>query len=606
MPFTLLRSLSARVVAMTMAGIVFVSVLDIVGTGIAMRAEAIRQAAAQQETDMRVAWNQIHASGSDIREVDGQLRAGDHVLDGDTALVDRIKALVGGAATVFRGDLRVATNVVKPDGSRGVGTRLAQGPVHEAVLRDGRPYRGEAEVLGVPYFVAYDPIVAPGGNVVGVLFVGVPKAEFFAPVDAFIWRAGTVGIVVALAVAGLVLVATRRLFSPLDGLRRAMERLARGDDAAVVAGAERNDDVGGMARAVVLFQESARERRQLETSSAALRDTAEAERRRGETFRVEAASALSAAVAALGAGLDHLSQGDLTYRLSETFASDYRKLQEDFNAAVGQLQDAMAVIGQDAQGILAMAGEVSRTSDDLSRRIEQQAAGLEETAAALDGITGAMRGTAAAAVEARTTAAAAKVEAEGSTTVVAGAMTAMDGIARSSREIGQIIGVIDEIAFQTNLLALNAGVEAARAGDAGRGFAVVASEVRALAQRSAEAAKEIKALISASAAEVGTGVDLVGRTGAALERILGHVAALHGAVDRITGAAQEQAGSLQEVNTAVGDIDRVTQQNAALVQETSGASDRLAQAAGGLSDLIGRFRVGDPARSEPARSRRAA
>ena len=605
MPRPLLRSLSARVVALTMAIIVLVSTVDVLGTIYAMRSDAGRQAASQEEVNMRVAWHLLRSSGADIREADGKLYAGEQPIDGNAGLVDGIKSLVGGAATVFHGDLRVTTNVVKPDGSRAVGTKLAQGPVYDAVLRDGHPYRGEAEILGVPYLVAYDPIKGQGGTVLGALFVGVPKAEFFASADAFARQAVIVGVLIALVAAAAMLWTTRKLFSPLDGLRRAMERLAQGDAEAAVDGAQRSDDIGGMARAVVRFQDSALEKRRLEASAVAMRDAADAERRQGETSRAAAARALRDAVAALGAGLDHLSQGDLTYRLSDAFAADYRKLQEDFNAALAQLQDTMGVIREDAQGIRSMAGDVSQTADELSRRIEQQAANLEETAAALDGITKAVRSTAQGAVQARSTAAAAKSEAESSRRVVVDAVAAMDGIARSSREIGQIIGVIDEIAFQTNLLALNAGVEAARAGDAGRGFAVVASEVRGLAQRSADAAREIKTLISASTAQVTAGVDLVGETGSALDRILGHVETLHNAVDAITAATQDQAGSLNQVNTAICDMDRVTQQNAALVEETSAASQTLAQGAENLAHLIGRFQVGD-AHRVPSPRRRAA
>ena len=290
MSLPVLRSLSARVVALTMIGIVLVSVLNVLGTIYAMRSDAGRQAAAQEETNMRVAWHLLRASGADIRETDGKLYAGEQVLDGDASLVDRVKALVGGAATVFHGDLRVATNVLKPDGSRGVGTRLAPGPIFDTVLRDGRPYRGEAEILGVPYLVAYDPIKASGGAVLGALFVGVPKAEFFASADAFVSQAVVAGLFIALVTAGAMLWTTRKLFSPLDGLRRAMERLAQGDAEAAVNGAGRSDDIGGMARAVVRFQDSALEKRRLEASSVALRDAADAERRQGETSRAAAAA----------------------------------------------------------------------------------------------------------------------------------------------------------------------------------------------------------------------------------------------------------------------------------------------------------------------------
>jgi methyl-accepting chemotaxis protein len=259
-------------------------------------------------------------------------------------------------------------------------------------------------------------------------------------------------------------------------------------------------------------------------------------------------------------------------------------------------------IAGSASGIRGGAREVSSASGDLARRTERQAASLEEAAAAIEEITTVVRKSAEGANEARDVASRAHAEAARSGDVVREAVEAMAGIEHSARQITQIIGVIDEIAFQTNLLALNAGVEAARAGDAGRGFAVVASEVRALAQRSADAAKEIKALIMASTGQVETGVDLVRRTGEALEQIVAEVSRLNGLVAGIAGAAQEQALGMQQVNTTVADMDRTTQQNAAMVEEASAASAALAAEAETLARLIGQFRVESDDSARPARA----
>jgi methyl-accepting chemotaxis protein len=236
-------------------------------------------------------------------------------------------------------------------------------------------------------------------------------------------------------------------------------------------------------------------------------------------------------------------------------------------------------------------GEISTAADDLSRRTEQQAAGLEQTAAALDEITATVSLTADGAGHAREVVTSTRASAERGGRVVGDAIAAMSEIARSSKEVNQIIGVIDEIAFQTNLLALNAGVEAARAGDAGKGFAVVASEVRALAQRSAEAAKEIKALISTSGQQVDLGVDLVTQTGSALSEILGQITEIDSAVDEIAASAREQALGLGQVNTAVNQMDQVTQQNAAMVEQSTAASHALMREAESLQGLVGRFSV---------------
>ena len=279
----------------------------------------------------------------------------------------------------------------------------------------------------------------------------------------------------------------------------------------------------------------------------------------------------------------------------------YRKLQSDFNDAIETLEGVMQHVSGTASAIHSGTQEIAAAADDLSQRTEEQAASLEETAAALHEITATVERSAHGATQAREVVALADEDAKKSAIVVRQAVDAMDAIAKSSQQISQIIGVIDEIAFQTNLLALNAGVEAARAGDAGRGFAVVASEVRALAQRSAEAAKEIKGLISTSTTHVSHGVSLVAETGKSLERIVAQVAEVNGVIAEIASGAKEQSIALAEVNTAIGQMDQVTQQNATMVEETTAASHSLAQETEQLASMIGEFRVnvaqgGDPVR----------
>jgi methyl-accepting chemotaxis protein len=295
----------------------------------------------------------------------------------------------------------------------------------------------------------------------------------------------------------------------------------------------------------------------------------------------------------VAAGLEKLSSGDLLFRLTTDFGGDYEKLRTDFNAAMEQLQETMQAIATNTQGVRSGAEEITQASDDLSRRTEQQAASLEETAAALDQITATVRRTAEVANEARNLVSTSKDDAERSGDVVHQTVGAMEGIESSSKQIANIIGVIDEIAFQTNLLALNAGVEAARAGDAGRGFAVVATEVRALAQRSADAAKEIKTLISASTQQVDVGVKLVSETGQALGRIVSQVSQLNGLVTELAASAKEQATGLGEVNAAVNQMDQVTQQNAAMVEQATAASHGLSGESQELARLVGQFRIGE-------------
>jgi methyl-accepting chemotaxis protein len=308
----------------------------------------------------------------------------------------------------------------------------------------------------------------------------------------------------------------------------------------------------------------------------------------------EAAHQDQIAIENLASGLARLADGDLVTRIDTVFAPKTEKLRSDFNSAVEKLRQTMQSIRTNIDAIHVGSGEISSAADDLSRRTEQQAASLEETAATLDEITATVKNTAQGAIHAREVVTGAKADADESGEVVRQAITAMGGIETSSRQIGQIIGVIDEIAFQTNLLALNAGVEAARAGDAGRGFAVVASEVRALAQRSAEAAKEIKGLISTSTSQVSQGVDLVGATGKALGRIVAQIAEIDTVVSRIAVSAQEQASALHQVNTTLNQMDQVTQQNAAMVEETTAAAHMLNQESDELASLVGRFQTGGP------------
>jgi len=313
-----------------------------------------------------------------------------------------------------------------------------------------------------------------------------------------------------------------------------------------------------MAGAVQTFKDGAVEKVRLAEEAARIRDVAEAERGRNAAATAEAARELAVVVDALGSAMTRLSGGDLTCRVDQAFSADYQRLRMDFNATVEKLQQTMIVIAASSHEINAGAENVSQTADSLARRTEQQAAGLEQTAAALDQITATVQRSATGAAKARTVVAEARSDAEHSGKVVRDAVTAMGEIEASSRQISQIIGVIDEIAFQTNLLALNAGVEAARAGDAGRGFAVVASEVRGLAQRAAVAAKEIKQLISASTRQVGAGVSLVSQTGEALRAIIAQVAQIDEVVGQIAASAQEEAVALNQISAAMNQICRNT------------------------------------------------
>ena len=427
------------------------------------------------------------------------------------------------------------------------------------------------------------------------------QANAFKSAD-WVLGLGSAGCVLLAGLIGWML--TRGIAKPVSAMTGAMTRLAGGDNDVAIPALGRKDEIGRMAGAVQIFKTAALQKADLEREAETQRQAAESTRHAAEAERAETAAQQGRVVADLATGLERLSSGVLTFRLRDAFDPAYEKLRADFNAAMDKLQQTMTVVTGNTAGIRSGTNEISAASDDLSRRTEQQAASLEETAAALDEITATVRRTAEGAGQARDAVAAAKADAEHSSQVVTEAVAAMGEIEASAGQISQIIGVIDEIAFQTNLLALNAGVEAARAGDAGRGFAVVASEVRALAQRSADAAKQIKTLISASSQQVSHGVARVGETGQALQRIAAQVAQLNDVIGEIAASAQEQATGLAQVNIAVNQMDQATQQNAAMVEESTAASRALAHEAQGLSDLIGQFQVG--AESAPARGGRRA
>jgi methyl-accepting chemotaxis protein len=416
------------------------------------------------------------------------------------------------------------------------------------------------------------------------------RAQSLAQFSRILMAAALLSGIVFAAI--LIVLSRSAIVRPILQLAGDMRRLASGQNDITVSGAGRADEVGEMAKSVETFRQSGLERARLEAEAAGFQQELDRKLKDMEAAFDAAGREQQAVVEVMAKGLSGLAGGDLSTRIVAQLASDYAALKNDFNATAAGLEEAIRTISQVASQIGLGTDEIASASDDLSRRTEQQAASLEETAAALDEIAATVRQTADGAQRATAEVASARGDAERSGQVVGQAVAAMGAIEDSSRQITQIIGVIDEIAFQTNLLALNAGVEAARAGDAGRGFAVVAQEVRALAQRSAEAAKEIKTLISTSSQQVGAGVELVGQTGEALSRIVGRVATIDDLIRQISASSREQASGLTEVNTAVNHMDQVVQQNAAMVEQATAATYSLKGETAQLVSLVGRFRVG--------------
>ncbi|MBC2772269.1 HAMP domain-containing protein [Rhizobium sp. AQ_MP] len=398
-------------------------------------------------------------------------------------------------------------------------------------------------------------------------------------------------IVVAAAAVLLGFLNFQLVSRPLGKLADGTTRLANGDlDISIDQGGK--DEIGRMAAAMQIFREAAIANKRLEAEAEANRQRAEAERiATQQRAEADAAERLRIATSGLAAGLKRLAAGDLAFQINEAFAPDFEALRHDFNQSVRQLNQTMASITNSVATMETGTREIASGTDHLSKRTEQQAAALEQTAAAVEEITANVVNSTKRTEEARGVAAHANTSANQSSEVVARAEDAMRRIEGSSQQISNIIGVIDEIAFQTNLLALNAGVEAARAGEAGKGFAVVAQEVRELAQRSANAAKEIKALIQNSSTEVAGGVDLVRKTGEALRTIGGFITEMNTHMDAIAISAKEQATGLSEVNHAVNAMDQTTQQNAAMVEESNAASAALASEAAKLRELISHFTI---------------
>ncbi|GAK69156.1 putative methyl-accepting chemotaxis protein [Agrobacterium rubi TR3 = NBRC 13261] len=411
-----------------------------------------------------------------------------------------------------------------------------------------------------------------------------------------------------LAVAGMIaflaFLVNSLVIKPVTQMTSAMDELAAGNLNAAIPGQERTDQIGSMAAAVAVFRTNAQERLRLEGDAEQTRNLSEHERSERERTATKDAADIQFAVNALAEGLAHLSDGHMDYRINTPFVAHIDRLREDFNGSISKLNAALVTVGQNARAIDAGASEIRQSADDLAKRTEQQAASVEETAAALEEITTTVKDSAKRAEEVGRLVARARANAEQSGVVVGDAVKAMEGIEQSSSGISKIIGVIDEIAFQTNLLALNAGVEAARAGEAGKGFAVVAQEVRELAQRSANAAKDIKTLISASTTQVESGVSLVGNAGKALETIVAEVQEINQHINAIVLASREQSTGLQEINTAINTIDQGTQQNAAMVEEQTAASHGLASEAAALNDLLAQFKLAN-GRSSNSYSRAA-
>jgi methyl-accepting chemotaxis protein len=424
---------------------------------------------------------------------------------------------------------------------------------------------------------------------IGTMVIAFDKTAIAEDASSSLATLAMIALSVLLLVGGALYALMRTITRPIGSLSDVMEKLSSGKLDTIVPNQDRGDEIGAMSRAVEYFKESVYSAATLQRQADESRQAQEERRRQHEEAEHARLTAMSTATTSLARGLHTLANGDLTANISEQLPEEFEGLRRNFNDAVAQLRDTLSMVVITANNIDAGTRDIASNTNDLARRTEQQAASLEETAAALNQITVNISSSLKLTEEARHVAIEASDGADKSGDVMENAVAAMSRIETSAAQIANIIGVIDEIAFQTNLLALNAGVEAARAGEAGKGFAVVAQEVRELAQRSANAAREIKGLIENSTREVSIGVDLVSTTGTALNQIGALIGQVNQRIASIATATREQSSGLSEINTAVNHMDQNTQHNAAMVEETSAASGALAAEAEKLRSLVSKF-----------------
>ncbi|MFM2279868.1 MAG: hypothetical protein RLZZ444_2099, partial [Pseudomonadota bacterium] len=454
---------------------------------------------------------------------------------------------------------------------------------------------------GAEAFSAIDDAIDGSGEVVANLFKTLVE-DGRALADARVSHAQelsdwSIYLQMIIGVSGLLLMAAlfplhaTAIRRGVQSVRGSLERLQGGDYDTSVTGTDRGDEFGIMAGAAESLRNTLRERGRLAETARIERERNDSERASLEAARLEEETQIRFAVDALASGLSRLAEGDMSVQLNQPFRDDIERLRQDFNIAVGKLQTVIAEVKESSGSLEINANQMRQSADDLARRTEQQAASLEETSAALDEITSTVRVTSSRATDAARMVEGTRANAEKSGKVVSEAVAAMNRIENASNEIGKIINVVDEIAFQTNLLALNAGVEAARAGEAGKGFAVVAQEVRELAGRAAGAAKDIKALVARSSDEVRSGVELVSAAGDVLAHISEDVTRINEIVGAIATSANEQSLGVQEISAAINQMDQMTQQNAAMVEETNATSHTLAQDASSLTRIVSQFRV---------------
>jgi methyl-accepting chemotaxis protein len=506
---------------------------------IQMKNEFRHKASVDMEARMKALRNMLSAKGSEMRIADGKIMAGDYPINGNFELPDKVKEIFGGAATIFQGDLRVSTNIVKPDGSRAVGTRL-QGPAYQAVIKRGKPYRGESDILGIPYFTAYDPIFDKNGAVIGVCYVGEKQSEYLAVYDRLKYMVAGIAGAVAVGLCFLSYLLVGKTLQPLGKMRDMIHDISLGNgDLTRRLDADSGDELGDVSKGFNVFVEKLhgiichidRTTLQVAEASARLHSTAQEMARGSENVTAQAGSVATA--------------GE---EMSTTTADIARSCA---TAAEGARYATQAVISG--------------------------AKVVDETIEVMNGIEAMVRDSA----------------------------KTVEGLGRRSEQIGEIVGTIEDIADQTNLLALNAAIEAARAGEQGRGFAVVADEVRALAERTTRATKEIGEMIKAIQQEtrgavhtmeagvhkVSIGSSKAGASGKALEGILEQINDVTMQINQVATAAEQQTATTSEISNNMHQITDVVAQTSQGAHVSAASANQLSSLADELCLIVRQFKL---------------